>query len=599
MARDYGITARFTSNTDEIGITDFTFDVPDGVIGAQLTATLADFEPVFDESLPVQFEIGIQKSGTLEYASLMDVGRVLGTAFHVERLNSQVTVTAINSIADRWELAPRNPVVLYDPEQMGIVTASQSVRGDVIDSEGVVIEPVFRRVEDLDLAQLLQFSYIESCGFAEIVTNVPTYPIKQAVFGLQSSFHSVVSSQIEIFKPVYSADDADRLLIVDPQGVLPPSLPVRGLGPAKYVTADREKQSARIITAVLFSYRENSVAVGEDIIDRVDQESQEVGTFGEPGFQRTVVSRFVKEFHGNPDNPDQITREIIWKIESRVYAVADGIYREISIETQTDSYDYDYRLKIGYTKIIQLLTRLPDDDTLLMRQVQTETNQIRWTTSQSNPDVQIKTWEITQITGTILVVDNPDDPEHPTKISLYEANRTNDFPEDAEVQLAQPITTIIERWREIGPDQIEVDYQKIDHLAGRPEQTKTVQHTGTLAARMGQAEQTVTMLLRNEAAEATFGVRVPATLDAGDIPFPIALTLAQRLLDTQGASPQKVSVPLAGIDLSMRRGSLRTLVDLQGNEFTVFITGYKIEGRNLNTPQFDVSMIATGIVLNA
>ena len=257
-----------------------------------------------------------------------------------------------------------------------------------------------------------------------------------------------------------------------------------------YVELQRQKQTAPLINAVLLSYKDSTASSSGAITDRVDPETQEVGTFGEADWQRTVINRFVKEFRDDPNDSSRVTREVIWKVESRTSAKADGIVREIAIETQTDLYDYDWQLKTGYTKIVQRYTKLPGQSAL-MRQVQTATNRIIYTGSMSNPSELVKTWELTEINGTILVDGDEDDEENPpVKTSLYEADRTNGISDEAEAQLARPIKSVIERWREVGSDQIEVGYQVVDHLTNKVEQNKTVQHTGTIRVRLNQGNQT-------------------------------------------------------------------------------------------------------------
>ncbi|HEX8090036.1 MAG TPA: hypothetical protein VF762_14340, partial [Blastocatellia bacterium] len=416
---------------------------------------------------------------------------------------------------------------------------------------------------------------------------------------LTSPYHSIASSQVALFEPQYSSEDLGTISIIDPQGTLPDELAAgaRAVSLDAYVEFQRQKQTAPLINAVLLSYKDNTGSASGTVTDRVDQEVQEVGTFGEAGWQRTLINRFIKEFHDDVNDSSRITREVVWKVESRTSARADGIVREIAIETQTDSYDYDWQLKTGYTKIVQLYTKLPGL-AALMRQVQTETNRIIWTGSKSNPSNLIKTWELTEVVGTILVEGDEDDPDNPQiKISLYEANRTNNISDEAEPRLAQPITTIIERWREVGPDQIEVEYQKIDHLDEKPEQTKTVQHTGTVTARLGQGAQAVTMLLRDEESEESDGTLPPAHINAGDIPFAPALEIANRVLARHGQQPQRVSIQFAGIDVALRRGSLRRVSERDGSEYLVFITGYTITGENLGTADFSIMQQAEGIVL--
>jgi hypothetical protein len=600
MGKQYGIAATLEIDGDSAPITDFDLSVPTGALGSGLSCSLADFEASVSDTDPIDFDITITKGGDSETVRLLESGRMLSSSASIQLDGDTLKVDAVNPLADRWQIAPRSPLVLYDPSVIDIVTASEATRDDILDADSNPIEAEFRAVDGFDLAQLLNFVYVEQLGFTRVITNIESYPLQRADFSLRASWHSVAASELAIFQPVYGADDADTLFILDPQGTIPPSMPIRNLPLSKYVQVIRQTQTSALINAVIFTYRDNTFvdAFSGAVTDRVDQELQEVGNFGEEGWQRTVINRFIKEFHDDPNDPFRITREIVWKTEARVSAKADDLVREISIEVQTDRYDFDWRLKIGYEKITQLYTALPGASAM-MREVQREINQIIWTSSLSNPSELIKTWELTEISGTVLV-ENPDDDE-PTRISLYEANRTNSIPEDDEgvdVENGRPITTIIERWRETGPDQIEVQYQKIDHLTGRPEQTKTVQHTGTVKARMNQSTTgTVSMMIRNEASEALFGPRVPASLDAGNVPFDQALMLAERLLALGGAEPGRIQIRFTGLDLSLRRGSLRRITDRQGVDYIVFITGYRMRGERLGTPEFEITMEAEGVII--
>ncbi len=91
--------------------------------------------------------------------------------------------------------------------------------------------------------------------------------------------------------------------------------------------------------------------------------------------------------------------------------------------------------------------------------------------------------------------------------------------------------------------------------------------------------------------------RVPASLNAGNVPFGVAKGLAQRVLDRQGNQPASVSMELSGLDLALRRGSLRLVHDRADSVYKVFITGFSIKGENLGRPDFRVSMTAQGVVI--
>lgn len=583
-------------------ISSFTLEVPTAALGARLSCLLSSFTPSLDTSQDAKFEIGITKGGATDWATLLKDGRITDRS-KTTRLGGDATqITAVSRLADKWKLTPRQPITIYDPAQVDIVTEAAESRGDVVDANGNPIEPVYTPVAGLDLIQLLNFIYAEKLGFGQVITNVPNYPINRADFTLTSPYHAVAAGQVALFEPQYSSEDLERIFIVDPQGTLPEGFlsKVRAVSMNSYVEFQRQKQIAPLINAVLLSYRTSSNA-GGFILDKVQSppEVQEVGTPGEEGWQRTVINRFVKEFHDDPNDPGRVTRpDIVWKTESRTSAKVGGVIREIAVETQTDTFAYDWQLKNGYTKIVNLYTKLPGHGAL-MRQAQTEVNRIVYTGAMSNPSELVKTWEVTEINGTILVEGEEGDEDNPqTKISLYEANRTNNISDDAEAKLGKPITTIIERWREIGSDQIEVDYQVVDHLAGKPQQNKTVQHTGTVRVRLDQsATRNLTMLLRNEESEEDAGTLPPAAISAGDIPFGPAREIAQRVLDRHGQQPQRVSIQFAGIDVALRRGSLRRVSERDGSQYLVFITGFTITGENLGTPDFSISQTAEGIVL--
>lgn len=605
LSKIFEVKSRLKFASDEVDLTSFTFEVPPGGLGSKLSASLSSFSPGFEESDTATFEIGITKGGQTHWAKMVSDGLLYDRDDTTQFGGDATSITMISKLGERWKIAPRQSVILYDPAEVDIVTEVGSVLGDVTDEAGNAIEPIYRAVAGLDLMQLLNFVYVEKLGFSQVLTNIQNYRIRRADFSLSAPYHAVVAGQIGIFDPQYTESD-NRIFIADPQGMLPAGFApnIRDTGPGSYAQFQRTKQTAPLVNAVLVSYTNSTQLVDTTPTERVEQEIQEVGTFGDEGWQRTVINRFIKEFHDDVSNSSRITRAVVYKTETRVSARADGLVREVSIETQTDRYGYDWQLKTGYTKVLQLYVKLPNESAKI-RTVQTETNQIVYVASSFDPDDLLKAWEITESNGLILVEGEEGDPDNPPlKTSLYDANRIGDISDDAEVRTGRPIRTLIERWREIGPDQIEVAYQQVNHLAGVggvPELNRTVQHTGTVQVRIGprSAQTRATMLIRDEVSEASAGTLPPASLDAGDLPLDVALDLARRILARHGQQPQRASITFAGLDLAIDRGSLRRVFDREGSEQLVFITGYTIEGSELGTENFSITQKAQGIVIPA
>jgi hypothetical protein len=77
------------------------------------------------------------------------------------------------------------------------------------------------------------------------------------------------------------------------------------------------------------------------------------------------------------------------------------------------------------------------------------------------------------------------------------------------------------------------------------------------------------------------------------VPLVIARPIAQRLLALRGNAPARGDVTLSGLDMSVRRGSLRTAIGRDGSPHKMMVRGYSIKGANLGQPNFSVTMTLT------
>lgn len=589
--RDYNVKARLRVEDLKIPITRFTLDFPEGSIGSKLTAELAEPDATVDPNSSMTFDIGIDSGNGVEWVPMMDVGKVRVVDRTIAWLDDHVVIEAISGLAERWDRSPSIPIVLYDPAQVDIVDESGPILGELVDVNHDTIEPEKIPIEDFDLLQLFNYVYVTKLGFTSVVTNIPNFPLKRADIRVTDSFHSVAAREIGIFEPVYHADDDTVLFIIDPQRDLPPGLSIRKLNTSQYVKFTTTRETGRNINAIILSYRDNTVP-GSASEDRVEQSVQDVGTPFTAGWQRTVTNTFIRDFFDNPADPDEVTRSVPFRVDSRTVGF-DGVVRELAIESQTDNYLYDFRLKTGYTKVVSLYTAFPGEGAA-MRTVQTETNQVVWEELSSSPGEFAKVYEITSIVGTVLVEGEGEDI---TRTSLYQANRNSLVTDDMEVEVGVPIFTQIDRYRILGRDQIEVNTQKVDHLKipPKPTITNTVQHTGTIQARAQAQSTEVNMLLVNDVPPEER--RPPASLSAGNVPVAEAKALARRILDRRGTQPAKANVDLTGFDLALRRGSLRKIRDREGDRLKVFIKGFRIVGEQLGTPNFSVKQSVTGLVI--
>lgn len=598
--KDYNVMARFSVGDSLVPISQFSIDFPSGVLGSRLTCEVADVSVDPSSTDPVLFEVGVGLGTDLDWVTMMDLGVVGDKTSVVKWLDDSKRVQAISRVADRWKWSPPRAVFVFDPDIIDPVSSGEASPRQLVNEQHSPIFPELVAIPSLDITQLLQYIYVEKLGFSRVITNIENFRLNFVSISISSPFHAAAVSELGVFQPEFFSDDVNVLWIIDPQGTLPVGLSTRLFRQKHYAEFQQSQKTTQRVNAVVLSYHNNFTS--GSITSRVEQESKEVGTPFSPGWQRTTVSRFINDFHDNPGDDTEVTRSVVTRTLTQTSAFSDGLTRLVLTEDQTDAFLYDFRLKAGFIKSTSIYCRLPGESAKV-RLVQTETNQIVWQ-ALGNSGEFIKRYEVTNLVGTIIKVFNdPDDPDAGyTAQSAFGANKFDQIPEEVEdgteVLTGQPISTQIDTYRNVGQDQIEVTSQRISHLsAGAPaDQSRTFEHTGTIQVRAATSAAMQTNMLITRVADGDH-LRNPVQLSAGNVPFDIAKRLALRILERQGNEPASVSVELTGLDLAVRRGSIRRVELRDGSTVRVFVTGYRVTGTNLGSPNFGVTMTVDGLVI--
>jgi hypothetical protein len=594
--RDYNVYSRIIIDDVEIPITNFDYSAEAGQLSDRLIFGLADISLDLSDTEEISFEIGIEVGGSINWATIISGGIFAGESKVIRWPGDDRTVTISGSLADKWDLAPEQQIVLYDPEVVDPISIFGSAPSELIDENYNTIEPLLVSKTDFDLHQLLNYIYVDKLGFNSVITNIETYRLNSINIGVEQSFHSVAAQEVGIFEPKYHVDDFNNIWITDPQGILPPALPIRQLSSSKYAEFQKSSQRSRLVNCVILDFGENFVAGSQEPTPRTEQETIETGTYGQLGWQRTTITRYIFDFFEDLDRPTLATRSVVYREVTNVSARADDLVRVVSIEDKEDLFKYDYKLKVGYTKTTQLYCKLPGTSAK-MRSVQTESSRINWE-SLNTPGEFLKKSEILDVSGIVLEFDDGDG--NLRRQSLFDANRLNEVPEtddDVTLLTGRAISTRIDVFSNRGRDQIEVMTQEINHLEDQAptNQNATFQHTGTIQVR-GSGSNGQRRRIRIPKGDGPF--RTPVVINAGNLPLGRARQIADRILDRQGQDPSIVSIEPAGLDLSARRGSLRRVLDREEVEHLAMIAGISISGRSLGTPEFNVVMRMTGVIIN-
>jgi hypothetical protein len=596
-----GLDARLKINSTEVAISDFTFKVPDNALGESLTATLTDPNTVLPDGATVDFElVAVAGDGGESIVKKMSSGNIAGESTTLSRSGDKLTLDAVNSLSDRWDVSPRRQIILYDPDRMDApiqetVDDERTLRTE--DGNPVLASITAQR--GLDLYQVLRRAYVDGCKFSKVVTNIANFPIMRADFNVGQSYHKAAAGHTSLFEPVYFADDADVLYIIDAEGQLPVgfNLTVRTVTPNKQRGQEAVTPSHKLINAAILTYRvETPDAPTKDHIiewpptvkDHVYSDPHEIGDINQPGHALTITERHVKQFY---DSTGKLLNELEYRIVITSYAYDPETHATelMLIDDLTDIYTRDWKLKIGYTKEVTARVQQPYTGQKLPINVYTETNEIRFKRSNWNADDVQKVWDVTVAEGLVLCEGDPLNPI--TQVPLIEASRNGQIVADATQTIQRKnISADMQYIRRTGLDQMSLHRVKIDYLKGQIEATSTAQPVASPVISFSNPFNTPKdTMVERQRREIIFADDLPEDedptealqVDAGEVPYETAKTKVKRLLARKGAPVARISYSLMNFDAALRRGSIRRVDPRTGNGEMFIVTSYTIKGENL------------------
>ncbi|HEV2862219.1 MAG TPA: hypothetical protein VGX48_14505, partial [Pyrinomonadaceae bacterium] len=202
--------ARLLADGVELPVRSVEERAPRGALGVSLDVVLAKPDrSLVSSSSDLRFEIGVWAGGDYQWQTVMEGGRLAGLlaryANEDRRPADSVSFSTLDLLGDRWTLRPAAPVTLYDPlevDEPGKPDPQALVRDYIT---GAAIEPLRVPVAGLTLYEVLRRAYVEGCGFSDVVTNVPDFPVPLAEFTLGGGYHAGASRFLELPEPLYFA----------------------------------------------------------------------------------------------------------------------------------------------------------------------------------------------------------------------------------------------------------------------------------------------------------------------------------------------------------------------------------------------------------
>lgn len=611
------LTARMRVNGAVTPFESFACQAPPDTLGARLDVVMTrEIIAQVPADASIDFEIGfIGAGGVTQYVMLIKGGRLAGRALNLSADDEgspqdRLSVSIVNVLADRWQLAPRAatfpPSIFYDPSKVPEKDVKPDTKNAVRDkTTGAAIVPHLRPVAGLNMRRILDFAYVDGCGFKKVITNIPNFPVKVVSFDLTGTFHGTAAALISIFDPVYFADDADILFIIDTERPLPAGFTPRALPLGAVIDPSWTLPAKNFINALILTYPVDPNEVNEDLrtIEVLEQDpliESPVGEFGQDGYTETQASRRIRKTYDVHD-PANFLSEATIEETTEIHGMVDGAFDLIQRDKQRDEYD-TRGLKTGHLRTIEASVLTPEHGGRTFQTVETETNVTAWMTDPQDPSESLMLWSETRTEGKVLVEPEaaPDGTDIRTPIMLAQQNRIIDVDSSSQHTEDVPIKTVRSSLRPKGgavnfggAQQWEIYTVETDHLTGTaiPRRPQLATGSNSVGNQAGQNRQ---ILLRDEASEALYGMRQPASMSAGIVPESIAIPQAENYLQKLAHGRLDWSTDLPGVDAAARRGSVFVPNDRDGITGTFIVTGWNVAGKPVSDGAFDIWMSLQG-----
>lgn len=552
--------------------------------------------------------------------------------------NDVVQVSAIDVVGDRFNLRPKlHNVVMYDPLRVKAEEVKTDTESALRSEAGFVLNNIIEPRVGLTMYDGLNRAYGYQnglffmspgyitgqgqllgiadngvgLGFSGVFTNIPNYPVSRVDFSVEGGWHEGALPLYSMYGPVFF-DILNRLFIVNttkrlPFGFIPKLLPVKGYQRLSLVTPVKEYTNAVVLT---YKADAAEIALEEGIYYETlptFEKPVEQGKYGKPGYTRTETTRWVR-YTRHQDAPGESFGEVDVTIEISTFAQfitslllvpgvparpgfegkppvvgygGVGALTHVGRDTTTNTYNGD--LKEGHTKKVEGIIASGPDASLELATILYEECEIVWEAT-DDPDIMVQTRCVTRIEGLIATLEDTkrvkgtDGQMHEVRIRHSAiAAQESGLIEDTTDMGFGPIRVITETLRHTKGSQMDVEISDFNVLTGTTKFSYTQPRTGNRGTSRYRAKMRH-LLIRDIPSENLIGPRKPVGVNAGELPRNRAIELAHDVLWLIQNPTFEAKPTLAGVDLTLDRGSVIIPVDREGEVGSFLVEGLSIKG---------------------
>lgn len=630
------INAELKVNDVIVPIKSFNYQVPTGKLGSILNVVLAipDATQV-PNGASIKFSLFVIVGGVESEYGLIDNGKLQERSYVIDYTGGKtggpqdtVSFSSLDVISDKFGLAPRRSVTMFDPYRVRLDSVQTRNDQMVRDEFGNRILPILEPVSGLRMKQVIARAYTgmggnsflsapsgphswdgylltpeteqQGTGFLNVVTNIIDYPVRRADFTLQSGWHDGAQPVVAMYTPIYFVHD-NILYIMDVDAPLPD-----GMSPHPITLDDHKTLTEKLsfkpdVNAILLTYQYSANDPSEDPGRQSrdvfhDPVIDETGTSGTPGYSKVTVRRWDREFF-MLDAPDAVLDTlplssdtetiscVVWRdSDGNVTAAYDRVTHQ-----ETVTYQYDGELKIHHERIVKAWVADPGTAFFIdLITVEQETTDISWVDDPNNPGVKLQFSVRTDLEQ--VCVWGPDQETVSDGGTSYTFNRMVPVLEAFAAGIVVdntwkmgpliPTKSIRETLQNMKGQHFDVEVVETDYINNTLKRSYVAPTTGTVSASSFDAKSR-SILFCDLESEADIGPRIPIPLNTYELPRLQAIALAHRVLGRIKNPLMSLPIILAGVDFTIAQGSVIKGQKRAGYTTNYFVTGYAITGTSL------------------
>lgn len=638
----YEIDAVYKINGTEVEIKYFSYQVPTGKLGSLLNVTLADGQNVSQvpNGATITLDLTVKVGGVTSLYNLVTYAKLQERNIKIAFKGGnnagpvdEITVGALDIIADKFSLGPRRPVTMFDPSRVKYDSVNTTSENLMRDSHFGIIYPVIEAVYGLTMKQILNRAYTGigghvfasalpssfgpgwtsyrssaandqlGCGFTQVITNIDDYPVRMANFTIEGGWHDGAQPSVAMYAPLYFVQGT-KLFIWYTDKLPPASMPAHQLLLDAHKSLNRQMAFKPDRNAVALTYQyakgdpfEDSERLSRDV--RLPDDVVPTGTEGTAGYSVVTTVRWVREYY-MADAPDDVldsvplstditTEQVITWYGTDGTPTGDSFMRTTG--TEHIDYFYEGELNTGYERVIEASVANPASAfAVSLVTASRETCEIAWTDDPNNPGLKIQAWCTIEESGKCFF--DPDKTE-----TVSDAGGDVTFVRMIPILLAQasgivesswlmsgeiPIKTTKMTLHPKGGKQYDVEVIESDLLNNTTKKSYVDPTTGGHPNNDPYQSRSRTILLRDLTSEAEIGPRIPVEVNTYELPRDRAIALGNQVLQRFKNPLELMPIDLPGVDFAIAQG---TIIEgqIRSDGFTDkhIVTGYSITGQNL------------------